>query len=168
MKCFIISIVSLISIGQPLDAFAEEISGQVKVFGNAGSKTVKLVKPGEYDGPSLCSNDLATKISSISNMQLMVEGEWGEMGKKKIKCMEASAFKVLTTSTGRPAVVGIIEKSDRGFELRDNEGKTYEFKKLPKGLKSMVGKKVIVGLKQMNSPNSLTSSHKVVSYTVYP
>lgn len=168
MKFLILCLSSMLIFFHSYESFAEEISGQVKVFGNASSRTVKLVKPGEYDGPSLCSNELATKISAVSNMQLMVEGEWGEMGKKKTKCLEATSFRVLTTSTGRPAVVGTIEKSDSGFKLRDNEGKTYEFKKLPKGLKSMVGKKVIVGLKQMNSPNSLNSSHKVVSYSVYP
>jgi hypothetical protein len=148
-------------------SFGEQIIGRIMLKGNAKFATVQLVKPGEHKGPVVCKNEVASKIKRLSNMQIKITGDWKNKDTPK-SCFEGTEFEVLTTPTGKPAVVGVISKTDSGYQLVALDGKTYGFKKLPGGLRGLVGKKVIVGMKQMTSPGSLTGGHKVVSYSAFP
>ena len=90
--------------------FAEDLTGMVRVKGNAHFATVQLVKPGEQKGPRVCKNDVGSKIKRLSNLQIKLSGEWKNKDTKK-SCFNAASFEVHTKSFLRAHVAAKVLRS---------------------------------------------------------
>ncbi len=151
---------------------AETVTGLIRTVGSANFAMVKIFSldkaAGADKGVLLCKNEISKRLKRVSNMKISLTGIWEAKGDVQKYCLAASSFEVLATATGMPAVVGELSKVESGYRIVDGEGKLYEFRRLPTGLRKMAGKKVIVGLRQRASPKSPKGKFKVVSYSLFP
>lgn len=140
-------------------------SGIVREFGSALSSKVGLVKKGSST-VYLCKSEFSKGLSRYANLTVTVDGQMDE----EKKCLNASAFKLMLMSSGRPALVGVLKKSGKEFEIKATSAvgssmKEFKFKKVPKGLRSYTGKKVVLDIVPSIKHDGY---HKVVTYMAYP
>lgn len=149
-------------------AFAEDLQGMVVTVGTALNATVMLTQPGEAKGPTVCYDDVGKRIRKLSAMTVKVTGDWKTNEKGDKKCLEATSFDVLKTSSGRDAVVGSLSEKGGVYQVTSADGKVMTLGEVSGGLKKLNGQKVILDLKSMESPNAKEPTYKVVTYAAFP
>jgi len=150
-------------------AKAEELEGSVIVVGSSINMRVLLTKKGAADGPALCTNDVSKKIRKLLRLEVQASGSWKmKNGTSTKDCFEASSFKILRHSSGRPPVIGILTEDGPNFIIKGEDGRVNRLSDITSGLTKLKGKKVILDIKPMDAPGQKDVSYKVVSYSEYP
>lgn len=149
-------------------ALGESLEGVVRTVGSALNQKV-LVTPGsDFSGPQLCRDEEAKKISRLTSFTVKVDGAWKMTKEGKQDCFDAATYTVTKTLNGRPALVGVLSKEGSGFVVTATDGSKHPLTEVPEGMKSMVGKKVILDLKPMDNPALKEAASKVVTYSEMP
>lgn len=147
---------------------AEELTGHVLVVGSSVNMKVQLTEKNGSTGPSLCKNDVASKVKKLLRLEVRVSGNW-QMNKDGGKdCFMASAFQILRHSSGRAPFIGMLIEDGANFVIKSDDGKVSRLSEITAGLKKLKGRKVILDLKPMDAPGQKTASFKVVAYSEYP
>jgi hypothetical protein len=145
-------------------ALAEDVTGIVRVVGSSINSEV-LVGDG---GPNLCRNDVAKRMRRLTAMTATVSGDWQTKPNGDKKCFAATGFTVTKVSSGRDAVVGKLEQRSGAYVVTTDDGKAHALASAPDGLKKLVGQKVILDLKGMDSPAAKEATFNVVTYAAFP
>ncbi len=152
----------------PQLSFAEDLEGVVQVVGARINVKVMLTKPKEDKGPHLCAGDIAKKVRKIPAMMVKVQGVWQDGKKIEDRCFKADSFVVTKATSGRKAYVGVFEKSEAKFLLKTPDKTAVELVEVPEGLKKLVGKNVILDLKELDIPTAKEPVQRVVFYAEHP
>ena len=144
------------SFSLPLYA-ASTVSGLVRVTKATGGRYVNLESKDKKKSVRLCDSELSNKIQTLSAMTLEVSGEWKGPENSKTSCFHSNEFKILKLSSGREPAVGVLKMDKSTYYLEHEDGQKSFFLKVPKKMKQMVNKKIIVDPKIV-----------AVSYSVYP
>ncbi len=156
----------LLSLGTP--ALADDLAGSVIVVGSSVNMRVLLTEKGAADGPALCTNDISKKIRKLLRLEVQVNGSWKMKDANTKDCFDATSFKILKHSSGRPPVIGILTEDGPNFIIKGEDGRVNRLSDITSGLVKLKGKKVILDLKPMDAPGQKDISYKVVSYSEYP
>ena len=149
-------------------AFAEDFEGIVRLVGSAYSATTTLTDASGKQAVNFCTDDESRRLSRLTGMTVKASGDWQEATKNKVRCVKLTAFEVLKASSGRDAVVGVLSQEGADFAVTTGDGSKRKLSRVPKGLRKMLGKKVIIDVKPMGSPSTKSESWKVVTYAPYP
>jgi hypothetical protein len=169
ITCSAIGFLLLSTQGLAEDAKAsakESISGLIKVVGSAYNAKVVLTDLDGKNQQDLCRDESGKKIGRLSGMTITASGKWDAKDPKE-RCFAASFFEIDKASSGRKPLVGTLNQKGTDFVLDTGDGQQHTLDGLSSGLKGMVGKKVIVDVKQLKGAQGVESS-KVVSYSEYP
>jgi hypothetical protein len=147
----------LLFLGFSQPGFSESLKkeGFVKNVGSAGQTVANL-----GDGLDLCPADKGEIAKKLSGYMISVEGTKNEQK----KCIEVSKIEVLKSSRGEPVLQGTLKKSDANWVLQAEDGKSYTFLKIPKGMRALENKKLLVDAAQTSG----LQTWKVVSYMINP
>lgn len=135
----------------------DTVSGSVRVTKATAGVYVNLESKETGKSVRLCSSNLATKIKTLSAMTLEVSGEWKGDESAKSSCFDSQGFKILRLSSGRNPAVGVLKSDKSVYYLQHENGHKSFFLKVPKKMKQMVNKKIIVDPKIV-----------AVSFSIYP
>jgi hypothetical protein len=149
-------------------AQAEDLAGSVIVVGSSINMRVLLTEKGAADGPALCTNDVSKKIRKLLRLEVQVNGSWKMKDATKKDCFDATSFKILKHSSGRPPVIGVLTEDGPNFIIKGEDGRVNRLSDITSGLAKLKGKKVLLDLKPMDAPGQKDISYKVVSYSEYP
>ncbi len=149
-------------------AFADDLAGSVIVVGSSVNMRVLLTEKGAADGPALCTNEVSKKIRKLLRLEVQVTGSWKMKDAATRDCFDATSFKILKHSSGRPPVIGILTEDGPNFIIKGEDGRVNRLSGITSGLTKLKGKKVILDLKPMDAPGQKDISFKVVSYSEYP
>ncbi|MBM4251074.1 MAG: hypothetical protein FJ146_03825 [Deltaproteobacteria bacterium] len=145
-------------------AMADQMQGLVRVTGNPPFKQVTITKPREFSGVPLCPGDKAKRIMNLESLVVKIYG--GEKTVGATKCFEMGSFTVLKTPAGNTAVVGQLQQKEGVFFLLADDGRTLPLSDVPDGLRSMIGKKVVLDIRPQNT---LTGArYEAVYYLEFP
>jgi len=129
--------------------------GYVKNLGTTG-QTMANIGEGVY----LCPADKGELAKKLSGYMIAVEG----IKNDQKKCIEVSKIQVLKSSRGEPVLVGTLKKVEPNWVLQADDGKSYIFPKIPKGMRALENKRLLVDAAQ--TPG--LDTWKVVSYMINP
>jgi hypothetical protein len=129
--------------------------GYVRNVGPSGQTMANI-----GDGLDLCPVQKGELAKRLSGYMVSVEGTKDE----KKNCIEVSKIAVLKSSRGEPVILGVLKKVDTAWVLEGEDGKSYSFLKVPKGMRALENKKLLVDAAQ--TPGAQT--WKVVSYMINP
>ena len=163
-RTFAAAVIMGLSFASP--AWAEDVEGVVKVVGSSLSRKV-MINASDDAKHRLCDNEVAKRVSRLTGMTVRVSGDW-KMRKEEKFCITGTDFAVKKVSSGRDALVGVLSQTSDGYEVKSEDGKAHVFTQVPDGLKKLVGKKVIIDMKPMNSPTSQGATYSVVTYSPFP
>ena len=138
--------------------FAEVVKkeGFVKNVGSSGQTMANL-----GDGADLCPTGKGEQAKSFSGFVIAVEGTKNA----EKKCLDVSKLEVVKSPRGKPVIFGTLKKVESVWVLESEQGKSYSFKKVPKGMRELLNKKLLVDATEASdSPNTW----KVVTYMVNP
>jgi hypothetical protein len=138
--------------------FAEVLKkeGFVKNVGFSGQSVANI-----GDGADLCPTGKGEQAKNFSGFMISVEGTKNS----EKKCLEVSKIEVVKSPRGKPVIFGTLKKVESNWVLEGDGGKSYTFKKVPKGMRDLVNKKLLVDAAEVaDSPNTW----KVVTYMVNP
>ena len=127
-----------------------------------------VTNPKEKEGPKLCASDLEMSIRHLTGLTVRVTGQWRLSKAGDKECFEAQDFTILSCSSGRSPVVGLLVREGDYFKVIRVDGSEVQLKDLPDGLKSMIGRKVILDIKAMSSTTVVDAAKVVVEYRLYP
>ncbi len=147
---------------------ADDLAGSVIVVGSSVNMRVLLTEKGAADGPALCTNEVSKKIRKLLRLEVQVTGSWKMKDSGTKDCFDATSFKILKHSSGRPPVIGILTEDGPNFIIKGEDGRVNRLSDITSGLTKLKGKKVILDLKPMDAPGQKDISFKVVSYSEYP
>jgi hypothetical protein len=153
-------LISLIS----SSALADQLQGLVRVTGNAPFKQVTITKPSEFVGTMLCPGDKAKRVMNLESLVVKVWGNPKEIG--AVKCFDIGSFTALKTPAGNDAIVGNLQEKEGSVVLLAEDGRTVKLVDVPVGLRSMVGKKVVIDVKPQT--NLTSSAFQAVYYAEFP
>ena len=145
-----------ISFSQLVNA-ASSVSGLVRVTKATGGRYVNLESVETKKSVRLCDSDVSNKIQTLISMTLEVSGDWKGPESSKTSCFDSKEFKILKLASGREPAVGVLKAEKDTFYLEHADGQKSVFLKVPKRMKKMINKKIIVDPKIV-----------AVSYSVYP
>lgn len=149
--CFIMGLgLSSLGFSNPLKK-----EGYVRNVGPSGQTMANI-----GDGLDLCPVQKGELAKRLSGYMVSVEGTKDEQK----KCIEVSKISVLKSSRGEPVILGVLKKVDTTWVLEGEDGKSYSFLKVPKGMRTLENKKLLVDAVQ--TPGAQT--WKVVSYMINP
>jgi hypothetical protein len=142
--------VSTLGLSNPLkkEGFVRNVGPSGQTMANIG------------DGLNLCPDKKGELAMRLSGYMVSVEGAKDE----KKNCIEVSKIAVLKSSRGEPVIIGVLKKVDATWVLEGEDGKSYSFLKVPKGMRALENKKLLVDAAQ--TPGAQT--WKVVSYMINP
>ena len=147
----------------------DTLEGVVQVVGARVNAKVLLTSPKEPNGPHLCPGEIAKRVRKIPSMTVKAEGKWVNNDNQEKRCFHADSFIVTKGSSGRPVYVGILEKSQVEFVLKRDGGlPKISLVEVPEGLKKMVGKRVVLDLKELDIPTARVPAQRVVFYAEHP
>jgi hypothetical protein len=146
-------------------AGAEPIEGVVRLVGSGANATTVISDSKGVELVSLCKGKSAEQLASIAGMTVAAEVDGSQVA---ANCRQLTSFSVVKTGSGRPAFVGTLKETKEGFALDSDDGQSRPLQTVPKGLRKLIGKKVIVDLRSMSSPALKNESWKVVSYAPFP
>lgn len=152
-------------------ALALEVSGTIAIEGHAAESYVILTNGTDtQQKKSLCRNDKSYALRAFVGFVVSVDtaDKNTAEGKGSTDCLEVADFKFLKTPFARRAIVGVFELQDSGYVLKTVEGDTYTFSDIPKNLRVLMGRKIILDLKQLAGPGSDQSYSRIVSYYLFP
>ena len=129
--------------------------GFVKNVGSSGQTVANL-----GDGLDLCPAEKGELAKKLSGYMISVEGTKNEQK----KCIEVSKIEVLKSSRGESVLLGTLKKSNANWVLQGEDGKSYTFLKIPKGMRALENKKLLVDAAQTSG----LETWKVVSYMINP
>lgn len=152
------------NMNEPLDANGEAV-GVVREFGQKISSKVGLVGEGSAT-KYLCRDSFSKSLSRLVNLTVKVGGEFDE----KNSCITGKSFEILKMPSGRDAIVGNLKSSKEGYLIEMNmsgseESTKYKFRKVPKGLSSHKGKKVVLDAVPVSGDAGF---YKIVTYMKHP
>ncbi|NRA44420.1 MAG: hypothetical protein HRU09_05640 [Oligoflexales bacterium] len=144
--------------GMSMPVFAvSKVSGLVRVTKATAGRYVNLESAETKKIVRLCDSPLSNKIQTLSAMTLEVSGDWKGPEGGKTSCFDSREFKILKLSSGREPAVGVLKIDKSAYYLEHEDGQRSVFLKVPKSMKKMLNKKIIVDPKIV-----------AVSYSVYP
>ncbi|MFK7825480.1 MAG: hypothetical protein AB8G05_15115 [Oligoflexales bacterium] len=144
--------------GLSLPSYAvSTVSGLVRITKATAGRYVNLESKETNKSVRLCDSDLSNKIQTLSAMTIEVAGEWKGSAGAKNSCFASKEFKILKLSSGREPAVGVLKLLNSSYYLEHEDGQKTFFLKVPKKMKKMVNKKIIVDPKIV-----------AVSYSAYP
>jgi hypothetical protein len=145
-------------------AFADQLSGLVRITATGPFKQVTLTRPNEFSGTMLCPGDKAKRIMTLESLVVKVWGSSKEIG--SVKCFEIGSFTVLKTPSGKDAVVGVIQQKGGVFQITTEDSRVLKLVDVPDSLKDLVGKKVIADLR--SDANLTAGVAQAVYYSEFP
>jgi hypothetical protein len=146
-------------------ANAEPIEGVVRLVGSGANATTVISDPKGVELVTLCKGKPAEQLAAIAGMTVAADVAGNQVA---ANCRQLTSFSVIKTGSGRPAFVGTLKETKEGFALDSDDGQSRPLQTVPKGLRKLIGKKVIVDLRSMSSPALKNESWKVVSYAPFP
>ena len=141
------------------------LEGLISVRGSFVNRHVNVKGQGAKDNFKLCQNETSKRISKLANMTLQIPGKW--QGEGPARCFAATGFTVKKMSSGRAPVIGTLVKEKNVHQFKTDKGETYSMERVPAGMKSMLGKKILVDATLMRQPHG-QESLKVISFIAYP
>ena len=148
---------------------ADDVEGVARFVGSSVQSKLILEPADKSPYLTVCRGDIAKRIGRLSGMTFRVSGAWQLDKDGSKRCLEASSFVVTKMTNGRDAVVGVLSDKGGQFQVTSDDGKANMLADAPDGLKKLVGKKVILDLRTIESPSATReSASKVVSYAEFP
>lgn len=139
----------------------EKVSGIVHTVKNAAGLKVTLDRSPEALKKNgtvpLCRQKINEKFLKLSAMTLSLSGAWKGKNKAETACFLASSFEIVSLASGRRPLIGKLKMNKNHYYIQEENGKSSYLHKVPKKLKTLINKKVIIDPKVL-----------VVSYAVYP
>jgi hypothetical protein len=157
----------LMAVYEPLHAEeGEQITGVVRVAGGGFSQEIQVLQEGQDTPLVLCDTPEAGRVKKLAAMTVKVTGSWQLNKQGQKSCFTTKSFVVTKHISGREPLVGTLVKNNESFAIKDEGGKEFKLTEVSSGLAKLVGKKVIVDAKSINTSNKKVL--KVVSYGEFP
>lgn len=147
-------------------AFAASVSGIVRSSGSELNTTAIVTDESGKSLGEICAGLFSTRALKLAGMTLEFQGEWKPNNPKaKNRCFEPADFRVLKTSSGRDARVGVLKKSGSAYSVVNESGMETPLSSVPPGLRRLVAKRVIIDSKAADDGSA---NQKVITYAEFP
>jgi hypothetical protein len=172
----LVSLIGCTTTSKEIQANPNEIEGVVVMVGSAPLSRPVVEPNGPKSQVEICAGAKLDEIRKFSGTFIKMVGQWKDDAVAKARCYAVESFKPTQLVKGRPAIIGQLEAhTNDAVILKAETGKEYVILTPSKGVKELVGKKVILDLQQNIDPTQKSEKNggagvnwKVVAYMAYP
>jgi hypothetical protein len=144
-----------------IDSFGKSVEGIIRSSGSKINYRIIIKEKGGSKDHTLCPGKVSDQINQYKRMHAKVTVTEGK------QCLTPSSFQLVKTANGRDPVVGTLTKEGEYFAITHN-GKKFLLEKIPKRLKIMENKKVVLDLAKSLSKKNTGNLYNVLFFAPAP